>query len=154
MFNDRGFVENDNKDSIIFSKRNVYTFVNVFSTSYVLNNRAGLTLRVRHYWSGDRNKQFYVLQQDGSLKDNYLYHQNKDINFNAFTVDMIFRWIFSPGSELTLAWKSSADTEQNRVIGNYWNNLQKSWQNQANSFSLRILYYIDYNNLKRKQPVK
>jgi hypothetical protein len=147
-----GYVDkSDAEDSIIFAKRNVNTFVNVLSASYVLNNKAGLSLRVRHYWSGDKNKIYYLLKQDGLLIEDPLYAQNMDQNYNAFTIDMVFRWIFSPGSELIFAWKNSAYAEKDVVVNRYWNNLHDTWLNQSNSLSLKVLYYIDYNNLKRKK---
>ncbi|MDR3652743.1 MAG: DUF5916 domain-containing protein [Paludibacter sp.] len=147
-----GFVNNiNNGDSIIFAKRNVKTLENIFSTSYILSNKASLTLRVRHYWSGALNKIYYLLLADGSLRNNPTYNQNIDQNYNAFTVDMIFTWNFAPGSELVCAWKDSAITDQNYVINNYWNNLQNTLLNQLNSLSIKVLYYIDYNRFKRKK---
>lgn len=150
--NERGFVYyNSSEDSIIFSKRNVSTYVNTLSTSYILSNKASLNLRARHYWSGVANKNYYLLQNDGSLVDFNAYSENKDQNYNAFTIDIIFRWIFAPGSELSLAWKTLSYSNENEVIYKYSTNLQKAWLNQSNSVSLKVLYYIDYNNFKKKK---
>jgi hypothetical protein len=147
-----GYVDkNSAEDSIIFAKRNVSTLSNIFAASYVITNKASLSLRVRHYWSGVVIKDYYLLQTDGRLKDYPTYPENKDQNYNAFTIDMLFRWIFAPGSELSLAWKSSSYADQDLVIENYWSNLQNSWLNKANSISLKVLYYIDYNSLKKKK---
>lgn len=149
--NDRGYVDNNsNKDSIYFAKRNVRTWENILSVSYAINNNTSLKIRARHYWSGAQNKQFYLLQTDGQLNSNLAYTHD-DENFNAFTIDMIFRWIFAPGSEMTIAWKNSAYADQNDFINSYWNNLKNTWTNETNSLSLKMLYYIDYNNLKRKK---
>lgn len=150
--NDKGFVDkNDANDSIVFSKRNVKSLENILSTSYILSNKASLSLRVRHYWSGAKNANFYLLQQDGSLKDYPEYAQNKDQNYNAFTVDMIFKWNFAPGSELDCAWKNIALSNQDAYINDYWSNLHDSWLNQSNSFSIKVLYYIDFNRFKKKK---
>jgi len=147
-----GFVDkNDSNDSIIFAKRNVNSLENIFTTSYILSNKASLSLRVRHYWSGALNKSFYLLQENGTLLNNPAYSQNKDQNYNDFTVDMIFTWNFAPGSELDCAWKTASLTNQTGYINNYWSNLNNSWINQLNSLSVKILYYIDYNKLKRKK---
>jgi len=126
------------------------TFINTLSTSYILNNKASLSLRARHYWSGVANSNYYLLQTDGSLVENPTYSENKDQNYNAFTIDMIFRWIFAPGSELSLAWKAISYSDENAVIYNYGTNFQKAWLNQTNSLSLKVLYYIDYNSLVKK----
>jgi len=150
--NGTGFVEKNNSNTaIIFAKRNVHTIENIVSTSYVLNNKSSFSLRARHYWSGAKNKSYYLLNPNGTLTEDPTYTQNKDQNYNAFTVDMIFRWNFAPGSELVMAWKNAAYAVQNEVINNYWENMRDTWLNQSNSLSLKVLYYIDYNNLKKKK---
>ena len=79
------------------------------------------------------------------------YTENKDQNYNAFTVDTMLKWNFAPGSELVMAWKNAAFADQNRVETNYWNNLRNTWLNQSNSLSVKVLYYIDFNSLKKKK---
>jgi hypothetical protein len=147
-----GFVDkNNSNDSIIFAKRNVYSLENILTTSYILSNKASLSLRVRHYWSGASNKTYSLLQQNGSLAVDPSYTQNKDQNYNDFTVDMIFTWNFAPGSELDCAWKTASLTDESTFVNNLWSNLNKSWLNQTNSLSVKVLYYIDYNKLKKKK---
>jgi len=150
---DRGFVSmTESTDSIYFTRRNVNTFQNVLGVSYALNNKAGLSLRARHYWSGSENHQFYQLKEDGSLVTDADYNDNHDANYNAFNIDLVFRWIFSPGSELSLAWKNSILSNGDRVVNDYFKNLNTTWNSdQINSFSVRVLYYIDYNSLRRKK---
>lgn len=146
-----GYVDhNDANDSINFAKRNVKTLENILSSSFVMNNKTSFNFRVRHYWSRAKNELFYLLQQDGRLIHDPSFSENKDQNYNAFTIDMIFRWNFAPGSELALAWKNAALADHDIVTNNYLTNLKDTWLNQSNSVSLKVLYYIDYNNLKRK----
>jgi len=150
--NDKGFVDkNDANDSIIFARRNLNSLENILSASYILSNKASLSLRVRHYWSGASNKNYYLLAQDGSLKEYPAYTQNKDQNYNAFTIDMIFTWNFAPGSELACAWKNSALSGQDIYISNYWTNLHDTLLDQTNSLSVKVLYYIDFNRFKKKK---
>ena len=151
--NNRGFVDmTDGEDTIYFARRDIKTIESVFGTSYALSNKAGFDLRVRHYWSGVINKDYYQLQQDGSLVHNPDYVEDNNENYNAFNVDLVFRWIFAPGSELTIAWKNSILDSRNKVMENYFDNLSKTWKSdQTNSFSVKILYYIDYNNLRKKK---
>ena len=150
--NEHGFVDlSENKDSIVFAKRDVSTLINTFSTSYIINNKTSLSLRARHYWSGVENNQFFLLQSNGLLTNNSEYSENQDQNYNAFTVDMIFRWIFAPGSELSLAWKTASYSNENKVVYNYMSNFQNAWLNQINSLSLKVLYYIDVNSFKKKK---
>ena len=151
--NDRGFVDmTESEDTIYFARRDVNTFENILGVSYTFNNKAGLNLRFRHYWSGAANNDFYQLQQNGELVSDLDYNKNQDANYNAFNIDLIFKWIFSPGSELSLAWKNSILSNDDHVISGYWKNLDKTWRSdQINSFSIRILYYIDYNSLRKKK---
>jgi hypothetical protein len=144
-----GYVDEVATD-IIFAKRNVNTIQNVITTSYVLNNKSSFSLRIRHYWSGANNKSYYLLQPDGSMLIDPSYTENQNQNYNAFTVDMLFRWNFAPGSEMVIAWKNAAYACQSDIIGNYWDNLHNTWLNQSNSISLKVLYYIDYNNLNKR----
>ena len=150
---DRGFVDmTASEDTIYFARRDVNVVENVLGTSYSINNKAGFDMRVRYYWSGVMNKEYYQLQDDGSLLSDPSYTIDNNENYNAFTVDLIFRWIFAPGSELSIAWKNTIFDSGQEVNNNYWENLKQTWQSdQTNSFSVKILYYIDYNNLKRKK---
>lgn len=149
--NDVGFVDKQNDDQeIFFARRKVYTLNNVWSASYIFNNKASLKVRVYHHWTGSENNAYFRLLEDGSLQSAPDYSDNKDQNYNAFNVDMVFRWIFAPGSEMVCAWKNAAYDEEDLVARNYWHNLSDAWRNQSNSFSIKVLYYIDYNNLKRK----
>lgn len=153
QINDRGYVDKtEAEDSIFFAKRNVNTFENVINATYTFNNKSGISFRMRHYWSGAENKEFFQLQENGTLLSDLDYEENQDNNYNAFNIDLVFRWIFAPGSELSLAWKNAISTSGDRVISDYWNNFSKTWRSdQVNSLSFKILYYIDYNSLRGKK---
>ncbi|MBN2349766.1 MAG: carbohydrate binding family 9 domain-containing protein [Bacteroidales bacterium] len=153
LINDRGYVDHtDSEDTIYFAKRDVRFIENVFNATFGFTNNANIRFRLRHYWSGAVNKNFYQLQQNGTLIDDLNYSENHDENYNAFTIDMIFRWIFAPGSEISIAWKNAIYKSQDNVIPNYWDNIERTWKSeQANSLSVKILYYIDYNSLRKKK---
>ena len=73
-----------------------------------------------------------------------------DINYNAFTIDFQYRWIFSPGSELSLVWKNSIFIDDENVNRNYLNNLQYSLTNgPLNSISIKLMYWLDYSQIKK-----
>lgn len=151
--NNRGFVgSTDSNDTIYFAKRNIRTAENTFSFTIGINNKAGISFRMRHYWSGALNKTFYRLQQDGGLEADPNYADGNDNNYNAFNIDMIFRWIFAPGSELTLAWKNAIYCSGDIVNPRYFENLGNTWESeQTNSISLKVLYYLDYNYLRKNK---
>jgi hypothetical protein len=150
--NDRGFTDmTGSSDTIYFARRDIKTIQSVMGVSYAFNNKAGLDLRIRHYWSGVINKDYYQLRSDGALVHDPAYLQNMNENYNAFNIDLVFRWIFAPGSELSVAWKNSILDSRNEITDNYLENLGKTWKSdQTNSLSVKVLYYFDYNNLRKK----
>lgn len=146
-----GFISNDMDDgTILFGKRDRMTLTNTFAMSYVMDHRTSLSLRLRHYWSKADYDGFYSLLGDGSL-DPYAYSENHDVNYNAFNIDMTFRWIFAPGSEILINWKNAICTQEDRLVDRYWDNLRNTWEApQVNSFSVKLLYYLDYATLFRR----
>ena len=151
--NDYGYVgKNDEQDSIYFSQRDLNTIENVLEMAYTFNNKLSLRLRGRHYWSSADNKAFYLLQEDGTLLEEEAYDENHDKNFNSFNVDMVLRWVFAPGSEMTLGWKNSIFNMDDKVINGYRKNLDIVRDSpQTNTLSFKILYYIDYNSIFKQK---
>ena len=147
--NDYGYVNNNEAgDSIHFSQRNLKMIQNVVEVNYTFNNRMSIRLRGRHYWSSVSNKDYYLLGQDGTLAYDKSYTENHDTNFNSFNIDMVLRWVFAPGSEMTVGWKNAIFDSNENVMKKYrdnWKILRTS--PQTNTFSLKILYYLDYNNI-------
>jgi len=107
----------------------------------------GLGIDVRHYWSSVVYNQYYELQADGKLMD-VEDNPAADVNFNAFTIDMTYSWEFTPGSELSLVWKNQI--YNSNPADSYFNNLGETIRSdQSNSFSLKVLYYLDYEAIRR-----
>ncbi|TAJ11627.1 hypothetical protein DMA11_16005 [Marinilabiliaceae bacterium JC017] len=151
--NDYGFVDtSENEDTIYFARRDINLLENRLELTLAINNKLSVRLRGRHHWSGAENKTYYQLQDDGSLKEEPDYDGNHNENFNVFNIDMVIRWVYAPGSELTLGWKNSIFDDRDIVEQNYWQNLRRTFQiPQTNTFSLKVLYYLDYNNLVKKE---
>jgi hypothetical protein len=134
---------------IYFGRRDVTTINNILTVKYIFNTKASLSLRARHYWSMAKYLDFCSLNANGLLSHSD-YNQNHDINFNAFTVDLEFVWYFAPGSELSAVWKNNINSLDQDVDRDYWNNLGNTLSSrQTNSFSIRVLYYLDYLKLKK-----
>ena len=149
---DRGFVDNDENNNIVFGKRILNDLTNTLSIRYLFRNNLSLSLRARHYWSRADYVSFYNLTDDGHLIDNISYDKNQDYNANAFNVDMIFQWQFAPGSFITLNWKNSIYNEKDVVINSYTTNFNNTLQvKQLNTVSLKVLYYFDYLYLVKKK---
>ena len=69
-------------------------------------------------------------------------------NCVAFNIDLLFRWEFAPGSELSLAWKNAIYNSNKDVGVKFVENLKNTLSSdQTNSLSLKLLYYIDYNTI-------
>lgn len=137
----------------VFSKYDRRTVENSFDAKYSFNNKMGLSVVIRHYWSDRRNKEFYLLNTDGTLRD----YQGPaltglDRNYNVFNVDLIYTWQFAPGSELTLSYKDAAETNDTYYTQKYNRNLDDILSAPQNrSVSVKVLYYIDYLNLRKKK---
>lgn len=149
--NEKGYVmhEADNSE-IIFGRRDRKAITNRISFNYIFTNKASLSFRLRHYYSSADYKQFYNLQPNGLLAPSNYSSQEHNINFNTFNIDMVYTWNFAPGSELSLVWKNMISDYSDLVVNNYFENFGNIFDSsQTNSFSLKILYYLDWHYLKK-----
>jgi len=137
---------------IIFGRRDVITFTNSLSSSIVFTNKLSFSLTARHYVSGVEYYKFYTLQQDGILNENENYTGAENYNFNAFNVDLLLSWNFLPGSYLSIMWKNQifalGDIPNSISMPGYYESFKQIWhESQANNFSLKLIYYLDYNSI-------
>ena len=146
--NQKGFVTKSN-DIIYLGKRDVKEINNSVKVNYVFNNLSSMQLVARHYWSGARYSEYYTLQNNGQLNpiaDNL----DADYNFNAWTLDLIFNWQFAPGSLMTIAWKNIVYENNPTNKFSYVDNFNSTFnQTLSNSFSVKILYYLDAARLRK-----
>ena len=141
--NDVGWADETESD-IILGKRDQNTFETTLNIKYTFTNKMGLTFRLRQYWSQVEYKEYYALQMDGTLAstdysnfDDYG-HDLNNINFNSFNIDMVYRWVFSPGSEINFIWKNIIQSNDFNVNVKYLENLENTLrQDQINSFTLK-----------------
>jgi hypothetical protein len=142
---------------IIFGKRDRINTTNSINLRLILTNRMGITFRLRHYRSAVSYDQFYLLNDEGRLTETDF--QGTDINgnsaynanYNAFTIDLVYRWVFLPGSELNIVWKNAIFSTNKSVALDYFSNTSDLFENDAlNSFSLRFVYWLDYESLRKK----
>ncbi len=148
-------------DNPVFAKRDQLTIVNRISANYIFTNRMGLTFSLRHFWSKVTYNEFYELDELGRFAETTYLGEDDDGNslhnnsFNAFTIDMVYRWVFAPGSELSFVWKNSIFNSSEIVDIDYLQNVRNLADLPAtNSVSLRLLYYIDVWETKQKIVVK
>lgn len=165
MKNDIGFVfqQRDpnpiagvNDGEILMGVRDISIISNSIRGQYIFNNKQAISLRVRHYHSKVRHSAYGTLNSNGSLAfidyegaddTGYYYH---DRNYNVFNIDMNYTWRFAPGSDIIVNWKNQIQGEDQEFEANYFNNLSGLGDKlQDNSFSLRVIYYLDYLYLKK-----
>ncbi len=156
---DIGWVAFDDA-AIIFGQRDLRTTSVGLEGSYSFTNRVVLSARIRHYWSRAEYVAYHELLADGSLADtDYtgLYDDGSsrhNVDFDAFTTDILLRWNFAPGSELTLGWKDNIFARDNIVLRSYADDLRSTLQAPGiNSFSLKVLYFIDAARYIRTRKV-
>ncbi|MBX2928459.1 MAG: carbohydrate binding family 9 domain-containing protein [Saprospiraceae bacterium] len=143
-------VNGGTQPEVIFGKRHIETVENIFNASYTFNPNTALTLRARHYWTSVHYQSFHLLTEKGELGETN-FNESRDANFNAFNVDMIFRWRFAPGSDLFVIWKNSVLHSGSLAGENYFSN----WDNlfeapQDNSLSVKMIYFLDYQSFMQK----
>ncbi len=145
IWNDVGYTYVDGNTDINFATRNVNTIENILSAKYNFSNKMGITFRARHYVSTVDNKEFYLLQQDGSLVAHKDFHPSVNEDVNYFNIDMVYTWEFAPGSFINIAWKNATQYSTDLLVTKYFENLHNTLdQNNNNNFSIKIIYFIDY----------
>lgn len=143
-------------DEIVFGSREVRTMENFLQGTVIFNPLMNITLRARHYWSKAAYQEFFALQEDGSLTaatyDGSLNDgtTERDINFNAWTIDLGYTWQFAPGSNMSIVWKNAIFQEGQFLPDTYGQNWRVMWDNpQTYSLSIRLIYFLDYLTLQK-----
>ncbi len=140
--------EPGDKPTVIFARRDVTTVSNSILIKVIFNPLSAVSCKLRHYWSKAVNLDYHFLKNDGSLVP--VLYDSPDINFRIFTLDLQYTWNFAPGSELSIVWKNSMRSAGSVVDAVYWDSVENTFRlPQANSISLKAIYYLDFNSLKR-----
>ena len=147
-----GYTTTLSDGSIIFALRKVSTVDNVLNLKYNFTNKMGLTFRARHYASVVNNKEFFVLNANGTVSPKTGITDNLNRNVNYFNIDMVYTWQFAPGSFLNVVWKNATFHSSGIVDNHYFENLQNTLQaDQNNNLSLKVIYFLDYLQLKKSK---
>ncbi|MFT6149339.1 MAG: hypothetical protein ACJAUH_002030 [Saprospiraceae bacterium] len=140
----------------IVGRRDNINIENVLSSSYIFNNKMGLTLRMRHNWTEATHDKYYYVDVEGHLLDTDLTGFNDDgsskynYNFNYFSLDLVYTWQFAPGSFLTANWKNNIIPNNIGPGENYFYNLRNTVTNdQTNILSVKIIYFLDYLSIEQ-----
>jgi len=157
--NNTGFATIAPNGDIIFGRRDVHTVENTFNVKYSFKSKMVFTARVRHYWTKVNYKELFTLLEDGSLqKTSYVDDVNQ--NYNDFFINALFTWEFAPGSFINIAWKNNAQEFLNIPYGsvngdNYFKNFDQTLRApQNNNFSIKVIYFLDYLQMKNWKKKK
>jgi hypothetical protein len=144
------------EDEITMSKRDQLILENVLTSTYIFNNKMSLSFRVRHYFTRLEYNSFHRLDDEGFLQespytglhsDGSVFHNT---SFNIFNIDMVYRWRFAPGSDLFFVWKNSISNNAPDINSGYFRNLSDLLDApQLNSLSIKVVYYLDYLDVKK-----
>jgi len=126
----------------------------IYSGVYNFTPRMNLTMRVRHNWSKVIYKRFANVDANGKdIPRSFIPNQDENVNF--FNLDAFFTWDFRLGSRVVLGWKNFLGNDEyvnGTLHKNYLNNLGETIDlRHGNELTLRFIYFIDYNTLRKKR---
>lgn len=149
LLNDYGYVNELENGDIIFGNRDSKEITNTLSGQLNFSTKSSLTLAFRHYWSPVQySDQYYLLNELGTL-DPSTYSENNDINYNIWNLDLNYTWQFAPGSFLIALYRNSIFNEDELSYLNFEENLKNLFEQPINNVvSLKLIYYLDYNQTK------
>lgn len=145
--------ENDGSPIVAF--RDNQSVTTVLSGIYNFTPRLNLTLRTRHYWDNVTYKQFFDVDADGTIYSRP-FIGSQDQNVNIFNTDVFLTWDFRLGSRLILGYKNWLGNNETVIIppgtkNSYLRNLSDQFDlRHGNEFSIRFIYFLDYNQFRRK----
>ncbi len=150
--NDQGYVneiENSNNTTVIFGQRDRKSYTNSISAKYSFSTNSSLSLTFRHYWSAVAYNDYFNLNTDGTLTQNPTYTRD-NVNFNSWNLDLNYIWQFAPGSQLIAFYRNSIFNEDINSNLDFFENLDNLFeQPNQHTFSVRFVYFIDYNRIKK-----
>ena len=126
----------------------------IYSGVYNFTPRMNLTMRVRHNWSKVIYRRFANVDANGKDVPR-AFIPNQDENVNFFNLDAFYTWDFRLGSRIVIGWKNFLGNEEfvdGSIHRKYLRNLRETIDlRHGNELTLRFIYFIDYNTLKRKK---
>jgi hypothetical protein len=150
---DYGYVspkESENYKGILIGTRNRDIITNTLTGEVIFTKRMGVSIRFRHYWQRLNYLYFNDLLVNGDLRPNDYFPLNEEGNsyhnnsFNAFTLDVNYRWVFFPGCEFLVFYKNNIFASKNGLDKSYFDTFYTLFdQPQLNSISFKIQLFVD-----------
>lgn len=150
VMNDYGYIASNGASEIFFGRRNNFTIENAIDAQYVFTPQSSLSLSLRHTYTDIEYKDFYFLNQDGTLSATDL-ASTSNLNFNAFNVDFKYSWWFAPGSELVVLYRNVVASVDDIVGNSYIQNIEGVFESPIqNNISIKLTYFLDYHTTKQR----
>lgn len=151
-----GFAFREASGEPVGGRRKNINVSSILSGIYNFTSRMNITMRARHYWSQVIYKNFFYTDTDGNFTPR-VFEDGHDQNFNAFNLDMFYTWDFKYGSKLIVGWKNALGGDfpiDGTLYNRYTQNLYQIFQQpHSNEFNVRLIFYIDYLGLQKKQNI-
>ncbi len=122
---------------------------------YSFMARMSLNVRMRHYWSQVRYRQFFQPDERGNLLP-YPFAEGWDNHFNAFNLDAFFTWDFKPGSRFILAWKNTLGPDSRLdglLTAGYFPNFRGVFGiPHTKEATVKFIYFLDAVQFSKHTP--
>lgn len=151
---DRGFVDSIN-DDIIYGQRDQIIIENAITTSYNFTPYRSLAFNFRYYWTTVQyENQLFKLEENGRLSTNDNYTKtdldDPDVNFNSWNMNLTYSWQFAPGSFLTAQYRNRIFNSNENGVSSWSDSSEELFDQPIGyTFSLRMVYFVDYNDIKK-----
>lgn len=146
---DLGYVS-QNQDNIWFGKRDIFTMENTFSGNFMISRPLSVGLILRHFWQTAEYSNYFTLLENGHLTPFSEYPYAHHYNYNFFSIDLNIGWEFAPGSLLSMVWKNNIQQYNDQYNILFRDNLDELFRAaQLNMFSIKALYHLDYQQIKK-----
>ena len=149
-----GWAQTISADSIGMALRHRRNFEQTLRGQYLFGPNSYLTLDLRHSWNRIENEAMYHLNTDGSLAPSNAY-VDPTLRINFFNIDLKYVLWFAPGRELNLLYRASLANSDDAANLGYIQNIQSlSGLPADNIFSLRLVYFLDYAQIKKSATLR
>jgi Domain of unknown function (DUF5916)/Carbohydrate family 9 binding domain-like len=146
------FAREPNNDPIVGFRDNK-EFTSVLTGNYNFTSRLNLSVRTRHYWNRVNYRGFYDVNAKGRIVPR-AFISGQDQNVNIFNLDAFLTWDFRLGSRIIVGYKNwLGDDETVPITGtnDYLHNLGQTFDmRHGNEFTIRFIYFLDYNQFRKK----
>jgi|TARA_R110000737_G_scaffold134572_1_gene165893 hypothetical protein len=143
-------------NGILIGTRNRDIVTNSISAELIFTKRMGVNIRLRHYWQRLKYSYFNDLLTNGDRQRNDYFPLNEAGNsvhnqsYNAFTLDVNYKWVFFPGCEFLIFYKNNIFAGKQGLDKNYFNTFQTLFNEpQLNSISAKLLVFVDVLYFKK-----